>query len=384
MKNYYILIVTAILYSGIVMAQELPESSSILCVCEKVNGYFMTEYADCTAESNVRQVPRPSHIWTRSVYYEGLMSLYGVMPREKYYEYAYNWADFHNWTFRKGPNNRNADDICAAQTYIDLYRLLPDEKHLFATRAHVEMLLNTAKCDDWTWIDAIQMHMPVLAKMGNVTKDVRCYNKMWQMYCYTRNKLGGGTFNEEEGLWWRDSDFVAPFSEINGRNCYWSRGNGWVAAALVRVLDEMPADGPHREDYVRDLKLMSEALLKCQREDGFWNVSLHCEENHGGKELTGTALFVYAMSWGIRNGILDRETYMPAVVKAWNALANECVRGDGSLAYVQGTGKRPSDGQPVTYDSRPDFEDYGTGCFLLAGVEVYKLALYAENDYKSY
>ena len=33
----------------------------------------------------------------------------------------------------------------------------------------------------------------------------------------------------------------------------------------------------------------------------------------------------------------------------------------------------PKDGQPVTYKSVPDFEDYGVGCFLLAGTEVYKL-----------
>jgi len=40
---------------------------------------------------------------------------------------------------------------------------------------------------------------------------------------------------------------------------------------------------------------------------------------------------------------------------------------------VQGTGKEPSAGQPVTYDKVPDFEDYGLGCFLLAGTEVYKM-----------
>ena len=45
----------------------------------------------------------------------------------------------------------------------------------------------------------------------------------------------------------------------------------------------------------------------------------------------------------------------------------------GFLGYVQGTGKEPKDGQPVTYKSVPDFEDYGVGCFLLAGTEVYKL-----------
>jgi hypothetical protein len=43
------------------------------------------------------------------------------------------------------------------------------------------------------------------------------------------------------------------------------------------------------------------------------------------------------------------------------------------LGFVQGTGKEPKDGQPVSYDHLPDFEDYGLGCFLLAGSEVYKM-----------
>ena len=61
------------------------------------------------------------------------------------------------------------------------------------------------------------------------------------------------------------------------------------------------------------------------------------------------------------------------IAKAWNALSNEAVHPDGRLGYVQGTGKQPSEGQPVTYDSKPDFEDYGLGCLLLAGSEVYKM-----------
>jgi hypothetical protein len=51
----------------------------------------------------------------------------------------------------------------------------------------------------------------------------------------------------------------------------------------------------------------------------------------------------------------------------------EAVHPNGFLGYVQGTGKDPSAGQPVTFDKVPDFEDYGTGCFLLAGTELYRL-----------
>jgi len=70
---------------------------------------------------------------------------------------------------------------------------------------------------------------------------------------------------------------------------------------------------------------MSKALKQCQREDGFWNVSLHDPSNFGGKETSGTALFVYGMAWGVRNGLLDKKTYLPVIIKAWNAMVKDAV-----------------------------------------------------------
>ena len=60
---------------------------------------------------------------------------------------------------------------------------------------------------------------------------------------------------------------------------------------------------------------------------------------------------------------------------AWHgAFATKyCLHDNGFLGYVQGTGKEPKDSQPVGYDVEPDFDDYGLGCFLLAGAEVYRL-----------
>ncbi|MDE6394298.1 MAG: glycoside hydrolase family 88 protein, partial [Duncaniella sp.] len=313
-------------------------------------------------------------IWTRAVYFEGLMALYSIYPSNRYLEYATEWADGFKWGMRRDDTTtRNADNYCASQTYIDLYRLTPRPEMLTKTKGAMNMLVNTPQVEDWTWIDAIQMGMPVLAKLSATTGDPRYAEKAYDMYSWTKNTLAGGLYNKKDCLWWRDADFVPPYKEPNGKNCYWSRGNGWVVAALVRVLDEIPADDPHRQEYEKDLKDMCEALVKCQREDGFWNVSLHDPTNFGGKELTGTALFVYGMAYGVRSGLLSRDKYMPVITRAWNAMVKDAVHPNGYLGFVQGTGKEPKDGQPVAYDSKPDFDDYGTGCFLLAGTEVYKL-----------
>ena len=117
---------------------------------------------------------------------------------------------------------------------------------------------------------------------------------------------------------------------------------------------------------------MSKGLLNCQHADGFWHVSLVSDAVYPDPEMTGTALFLYGMAWGIQKGILKADTYRPACDKAWQALAS-CLHSDGFLGWNQGTGKDPSAGQPVTFTRVPDFEDYGTGCYLLGLTEYYKL-----------
>lgn len=373
-KTLALLCLAFLLLAGNSWAQPLKQKE-VLETLTKVNGYFMKKYADYRLPSFYKKM-RPSNIWTRTVYYEGLLSLYSIYPLDEYYDYAYGWADFHEWGFHRGTTTRHADNYSPGQIYLDLYRLCPnDAEKIRKTRANINMLVNTPQVNEWWWIDAIQMGAPIFAKLGRLTGEQKYFDKMWAMYAYTRNEHGGnGMFNPKDGLWWRDQDFDPPYKEPNGEDCYWSRGNGWVYVALTRIMDEIPADEKHRADYLADFLTMSEALKKRQREDGFWNVSLHDPDHFGGKELTGTSLFVCGMAWGINQGLLDRAEYLPIVEKAWNAMVKDAVHKNGFLGYVQGTGKEPKDGQPVTYDSVPDFEDFGTGCFLLAGSEVYKLA----------
>lgn len=375
MKKLFIAaLVFALGGTNILHAQNLPDQKETLNTLIKVNKHYMKNNPDCTLPSFVKGKMRASNIWTRTVYYEGLLALYSIYPDTEYYAYAYQWGDFHKWGMWRGTTTRHADNYACGQVYIDMYNLCPKPEILLNVKSNLNMLVNTPQINEWWWIDAIQMGMPGFVKMGKLTGEQKYFDKMWQMYEYTRNQHGEhGMFNQKDGLWWRDQDFDPPYKEPNGEDCYWSRGNGWVYAALVRVLDEIPANEVHRQDYINDFLTMSKAIKACQREDGFWNVSLHDPNHFGGKELTGTSLFVYGMAWGIRNGLLDRDEYLPIVLKAWNAMVKDAVHPDGFLGYVQGTGKEPKDGQPVTYDSKPDFDDFGTGCFLLAGSEIYKL-----------
>lgn len=348
------------------------EQTAVLNVARNVNDYFMAKYEDPTAPTTVKKV-RPSSLWTRAVYYEGLLALYGIDNDDRYIDYTDRWAEFHKWTPRNGTGTRDADDQCCAQAYIERFVMTGDSAMIAPTRDNLDGQMAEGRVDYWTWIDAIQMAMPVYAKMYAVTGERDYLDRAMEMYRWSRDVCGGGLLNTKEGLWWRDADYVPPYKEKDGANCYWSRGNGWVLAALVRVMEQLPEKDKAYKELKKDFILMCGSIAACQREDGFWNVSLMSPSTYGGKETTGTSLFVYGICWGIRKGYLKESAFLPVVQKAWNAMVNDAVHNDGFIGYVQGTGKDPSAGQPVTYNKVPDFDDYGVGCFLLAASEYYKL-----------
>ncbi len=346
--------------------------AEVLDAARNANDYFMAKYADPTEPTNVKKI-RPSSLWTRAVYYEGLMALYGIDPKNEYIDYTDRWAAFHKWTPRDGTSTRDADNQCCSQTYLDRFVMTGDSAMMRPTMENIRGQMAETKLGYWTWIDAIQMAMPVYALMYKITGDKAYIDHAMDMYRWSRNECGGGLFNEADGLWWRDADYVPPYKEKDGKQCYWSRGNGWVLAALVRTMDQMKPRGKVYKELKKDFTAMCDALAKCQREDGFWNVSLVSPATYGGKETSGTALFLYGISWGLRKGYLKESQFRPVADKAWKAIATEALHRDGFLGYVQGTGKDPSAGQPVTYDKVPDFEDFGVGCFLLGATEYYKL-----------
>jgi len=388
-KKNVIAALCLLMLSLAIHAQTTPTVQSIMASLELANNHFITKYPNPGAPTFVKK-ERPSNLWTRGVYFEGLFALAGVerqLASNMYntnYMYIADWGNAHNWTPRNGTKTRDADDYCCCQTFIDMGHVGPTIEcmdNLIACRNVPQKQGNgssNGSYGDWTWIDAIQMGLPVMSKLSAVMQKrgdsnyLRYAEQGWQMYRTTRDSIGGGLFNKKDGLWWRDKDFVPPFTTPNGHQCYWSRGNAWVYAALVRAMEALPSD-PHYPDYKKDYLLMSKALVKCLQSDGFWYASLADSNDYGGKEMSGTALFIYGMAWGVRHGILSAKKYKPIIFNSWNQMVKYCVHPDGILGFVQGTGKQPSDSQPVTYDKEPDFDDYGLGCFLLCGTEIVKM-----------
>ena len=57
-----------------------------------------------------RSKTRASNIWTRGVYFEGLMALDGVDRDPRYTDYAVRWGESHRWGLVGGPATISADN----------------------------------------------------------------------------------------------------------------------------------------------------------------------------------------------------------------------------------------------------------------------------------
>lgn len=126
---------------------------------------------------------------------------------------------------------------------------------------------------------------------------------------------------------------------FHGENAhfFWGRGNGWVAAGLAELISELPPNHPQYPAILAGYKKMMAALLKYQAPDGMWRQLVDVES--AWEESSSTAMFGYAISVGVRRGILPAKKYRPAYQKAWLALVKH-INEEGKLTDVcVGTGQ---------------------------------------------
>jgi unsaturated rhamnogalacturonyl hydrolase len=310
------------------------------------------------------QLSNPRHKntdWQNGALYAGIMSLYQTTKDEKYLQALLSVGELNDW--KLGTRRRFADDHCIGQLYLELYLI---RKQPWIIEAVLEtfnqMLIAPEKGrTEWYWCDALFMGPPVLALLAAVTGISAYLDFMNTMWWDTTNYL----YDPTEHLYFRDERFF-NLREDNGRKVFWSRGNGWVIAGLVRVLQYMPEDYSEKGRYILLFREMSDRVISLQCEDGFWRSSLLDPESYPGGESSGTAFFTYAIAWGINSGYLSRETYLRAAEKGWEALAS-AVETTGKVGWVQQSDDRPR------RVKKEDTETYGAGAFLLAGSEIVKL-----------
>jgi rhamnogalacturonyl hydrolase YesR len=219
----------------------------------------------------------------------------------------------------------------------------------------------------WWWCDALFMAPPVIINYSKQMKDPSYLKEMDKYYAEAYELL----YDKQAHLFSRDARFLLTgkandIKEKNGEKVFWSRGNGWVLAGLALMLTDLPKDYPTRKFYENLFIEMAEKIKILQPTDGLWRTSLLSPESFDHGEVSGSGFFTYALAWGINNGILNKASYTPVVLKAWKAIL-ACQQENGKVGWVQNIGANP---MPASVNS---CQNFGTGAFLMAGSEILKL-----------
>ena len=111
----------------------------------------------------------------------------------------------------------------------------------------------------------------------------------------------------------------------------WGRGNGWAAAGITVVLDNLPESSECRPRILAGYRKMMSALLKYRRANGMWGQLVDVPRSWD--ESSATAIFTSAFIRGVRRGWLDEAIYGPAARESYLALVSR-LDGDANLADV--------------------------------------------------
>jgi len=311
--------------------------------------------------------------WTSAAGDAGFMALAGISGNPKYREAMLAVGETNQW--QPGARMYHADDQCIGQTYAELYLLYREPRMIKPLRERFDAILakptvvrsldfeNATATENWSWCDALFMGPPSWLRLYAATDDERYMSFAVTNWWRTADFL----YDKQEHLFFRDSTCFQK-REANGKKVFWSRGNGWVMAGLVRVLQYLPMNHPDRPRFETLFKDMSEKILACQQSDGLWRASLLDPAAYTQKESSGSGFYTYALAWGVNQALLDKTVFRPAVEKAWSAL-NGCVEPDGKLTHVQPVGAAPGAFPETSTDI------FGVGAYLLAGSEVYRMAV---------
>jgi unsaturated rhamnogalacturonyl hydrolase len=313
-----------------------------------------------------RSQPYFDRIWTWSVLYSGFMAASDSLGDPKYRDAMEEMGKNSDWQLRS--RLPDADDQSVGQTYLELYLLKKNPAMMTPTQAELNALLEAphvskkaGKGIPWWWCDALFMAPPVWARMYAATGDHKYITYLDEEWVKTSDLL----YDKREHLYARDADYLTR-TEANGKKMFWSRGNGWVMGGLVRTLQYLPKNDPARNLYLTQLKEMAARVASLQGPDGLWRAGLLDPANYSEPEVSGSALFTYALAWGINQGVLDAKTYRPVVERAWAGMLKH-VYADGRLGCIQQTGA-----EPAPFKATASYT-YGVGAYLLAGSEISKM-----------
>jgi rhamnogalacturonyl hydrolase YesR len=293
-------------------------------------------------------------------------------------------------------SHHNLDDINMGKVLFPLLAEAKDEadraryrKALELLRQQIRQQPRTADGAYWhkdiyphqMWLDGVYMASPFLAEYAAVLHEPALFDDVVKQVLLAEKHMRDPAtgllhhgWDESKKERWADSR-TGTSSQI------WGRAMGWYAMALVDVLEWLPRD--HRERHAVEgvLRRLAQAIASVQDPaTGVWWQVLDAggrEKNY--REASASAMFVYALTKGVRQGWLDAKTFAPVAARGYLGTVEQFVGfGDDGQFQLQGVCKVAGLGGNPYRDGSYDYytstevvtnDPKGVGAFLVASAE---------------
>ena len=213
------------------------------------------------------------------------------------------------------------------------------------------------------WSDDMFMSCPFLVRLGKIKRSCYYYEEVIRQFRGFHKRL-----------WMKDEKIMSHIFFLDDEkpnNIPWGRGNGWVYISLADALENIPEGFEGRDFLMEFYHDFTEGLLGLQDSDGLFHQVLNRPDSY--QETSCTAMFMLGLCRGIKNGWLDKETYMPKVERAYMGLLNKKISSGGNVYDVC---RGSSNSKTVEYYMNLgaiDNDDHGTGVILTAISEMLKI-----------
>jgi len=283
----------------------------------------------------------PRWTYEQGVILKAIEAMWYATGDAKYFTHIQKGMD--NWIDENGnhkdykPEEYNIDHVTPGTAMLLMYRAtgnLKYQKIVELLRGQLRTHPRTNEGGFWhkkiypyqMWLDGLYMGEPFYAEYSSYFGEDNwndIANQFVWMEKHSRDAKTGLLYHG-----WDESKQQKWADKTTGRSPhFWGRAMGWYAMGLIDVLEFFPKAHPRRAELIAILNREAAAIEKVQDpKSGVWWDILDL----GGKEKnylesSGSAMFVYAIAKGVREGYLP-EKYMNVATRGWEGIKKEFIK----------------------------------------------------------
>ena len=283
----------------------------------------------------------PRWNYEQGVIHKAIQAMWYATGDAKYFSHIQKGMDY--WIDEQGNHKDykvdeyNIDHVTPMTSMLMLYRATGNEKYrkmVEIGRSQLRTHPRTNEGGFWhkkiypyqMWLDGLYMGEPFYAEYSMFFNEDNwndIANQFVWMEKHSRDPKTGLLYHG-----WDESKQQKWANKTTGQSPhFWGRAMGWYAMGLIDVLEYFPENNPRRSELIAILNREAAAIEKVQdKKSGVWWDILDL----GGKEKnylesSASAMFVYALARGVREGYLP-EKYMKVASTGWAGIKKEFIK----------------------------------------------------------